>query len=161
MHYEVTRIDVDDLKLFGPTGDFGRWMQRIEFEALEEGARQAPTGFTSGRINKTGPWPVGSLQASVMCDFDRIGPRLFELVLSANTDYAAYVHEGTSTIYARTEGGQFASAGQHGGMYLPANPGWGPARWRQRVRGQRANPFLTRAMANVGRAHSAIKVWRG
>lgn len=160
MHFEVTSYEVTDLKLFAPTGDFGRWIQQIEYEAIAEAVRQAPNGAASGRVNKTTGYPVGALQASIECDVARPGPRLFDLTLSANVPYAYYVHEGTSTIYARGERGQFASASQHGGMYLPANPGWGPARWRQRVRGQRANPFLTRALTNVGHAHPAIKMWR-
>jgi len=161
MHYEMGKVLVTDLKLFGPTGDFGRWMQRIDFELGEEAARQAPSGATSGRINKTSGYPVGSLIASVDCDHDRMSPRLYELVLSANVPYAAYVHEGTRDIYKQSSSGGFAAAAPGEGMYIPGNPGWGPARWRQKVRGQSANPFLTRAMSNVGRGHSAIKVWAG
>lgn len=161
MHYEISHIEVDDLKLFGPTGDFGRWMQRIEYEAISEAVREAPHGAGSGRVNKTGPYPVGSLQASIECDYDRIAARIYELTLSANVPYAVYVHEGTGTIIKQVPGQGFAAAKAGQGMYLPANPGWGPARWRQRVRGQNANPFLTRAMENVGLAHAAINIVAG
>jgi hypothetical protein len=42
-------------------------------------------------------------------------------------------------------------------MRLPANPGYGRARWHQHVRGQKANNFLGRAYDLTAKTHPALK----
>jgi len=152
--YEVTGSVVHDEGLFLPTGPFGRYVESVRAELQSVAFFEAPV---NRRTNKTaGEPPVGSLKESVRCEIQNITLRKYDLTLSANTHYAAYVVKGTGTIIARTEGGRFASAdAEGGGMHLPANLGY-KARWRQRVRGQQANPFLQRAFNAVGRNHSSL-----
>lgn len=153
MRYAITGIVVDDLKLFAPYGTIGRWAATVNSEMFFHAQRNAPI---NKRPNKTsGQPPVGSLLASIRGDLDRVGPRQFQMHTSVNVPYAMYVIMGTSAIYARGSGGRFSTA--EGGMYLPANPGFGRARWRQRVRGQKANNFLEKAFAATARAHPSIK----
>lgn len=154
--YTVVGKVVTDEVLFTPTGAFGRWARSIEFGLLEAGVRQAPTGAASGRVNKTSGYPVGALKASIRAELQQATLRRYDIELSANTSYAAYVHKGTDTIIARGAGGRFGSASPGEGLYIPANPGWGRAMWRQRVRGQKANPFLRRAWNDVARHHSSM-----
>lgn len=153
MHYAITGKVVTDEALFTPTGAFGRWAHSIEFGLLDEGVRHAPI---NKRTRKTGGEPpVGALKASIRAELTQATLRRYNIELSANTHYARYVHEGTGTIIARQGGGQFASAGPGAGMYLPSNLGY-KARWRQRVRGQSANPFLRRAWNDVAAHHSSM-----
>jgi hypothetical protein len=151
--YVITGKVVTDEVLFTPTGSFGRWAKSIEFGLLADGVREAPL---NRRQNKSfGQPPVGSLKASIRAELTHATVRTYNIELSANTHYAAWVHEGTSTIIKRGAGGRFASADSHEGMYLPSNLGF-KARWRQRVRGQAANPFLRRAWNDVALHHSAM-----
>lgn len=154
MYYVVTGKVVTDEKLFAPGGAFADWAKAIEYSLYEHGVNEAPL---NKRPNKSlGQPPVGALKASISAELQHVTLRRFNIELSADTDYATYVHEGTSTIYARNSGGRFAGADIRGGLYLPANPGYGAARWRQRVRGQAANPFLRRAWNETARFNSAM-----
>lgn len=151
--YAVTGTLVTDEVLFTPTGAFGAWARSIEFGLLSEGVREAPL---NKRQNKTyGQPPVGSLKASIRSELTKATLRTYSIELSANTHYAAYVHGGTSTIIKRVGGGRFGSAEPGVGMYLPSNLGF-KSRWRQRVRGQQANPYLRRAWNSVALHHSAM-----
>lgn len=152
--YAVTGKVVTDEVLFTPTGAFGRWAQSIDHSLLLHGFQEAPL---NKRQNKTyGQPPVGSLKASIRAELQQVTLRRYDIELSANTDYAKFVIKGTGPIYARGPGGQFGSAAPGQGLYLPANAGYGAARWRQRVSGQKANPFLQRAWNETARAHSSM-----
>lgn len=151
--YTVTGKVVTDEVLFTPTGAFGQWARSIEYGLLSEGVREAPL---NRRQNKSyGQPPVGSLKASIRSELTKATLRRYSIELSANTHYAAWVHEGTNTIIKRAGGGRFASAELGEGMYLPGNLGF-KARWRQRVRGQQANPYLRRAWNDVALHHSSM-----
>jgi len=109
------------------------------------------------RPNKSsGEPPPGHLVASLSSDVTQAG-KVFSITENSRAHYTRWVVEGTGTIFARGEKGQFAAAGEGRGMYLPANPGYGRARWRQRVRGQSANNFLGRAYDLTARTHPALK----
>lgn len=154
MRYEVVGKVVTDQVLFTPVGDFGRWARDITDGLYIHGVGEAPV---NKRPNKSwGSLPVGSLKASIRVEMQKATLRTFQIELSANTPYAGYVHQGTTAIYARGLGGQFGSARPGEGLYLPANPGYGKAKWRQRVRGQSANPYLRRAWNNVALHHSSM-----
>lgn len=152
--YAITTTVVHDQGLWTPTGAFGRWAREVTGELGSAGFFEAPV---NRRTNKTaGEPPVGSLRASVKAEMQQVTLRKFDITLGAYTHYAAYVVKGTGTIIARGEGGRFAGAEEgQGGMYLPSNLGF-KSRWRQRVRGQQANPFLQRAWNDVSRHHSAL-----
>lgn len=152
--YVLTGKIVTDEVLFTPTGAFGRWARSIERGLLMHGVEEAPV---NRRPNKSwGSLPVGSLKASIQVEFQHATLRRYGIELSANVPYAKYVHEGTNDIYVRGPGGRFGSATPGEGMYLPANPGFGRSKWRQKVRGQEANPFLRRAWNEVARTHSSM-----
>lgn len=152
--WRVTATVVTDEVLFAPTGAFGRWARSIRGELASAGFFEAPL---NRRTNKTaGEPPVGSLKESIRAELQNQTLRQFDIELSANTHYAVYVLKGTRTIYKRGEGGRFSGASEEGeGMYLPANLGF-KARWRQRVRGQAANPFLQRAWNETALHHSSM-----
>jgi hypothetical protein len=151
----VTNVVVNDTKLFGPKGDVRRWADKVAVKFTVNAKDEAPTGAATGRVNKTGPFPVGSLKRNIYFEVTRVGPRQLVTTISVMVPYAMYVLKGTNTIIARGEGGRFASAEE--GMYIPANPGWGKALMRQRVRGQKANPFLDRAYARTARSHPSLR----
>lgn len=156
MQLVLSEIVVTDEVLFLPGGDVYDWAHRVAFQLELNTTREAPYGGDSGRINKTGPYPVGSLKASIVGDVDRIGPRAFDITVTAFVPYAVYVARGTHTIFARDRGtGQFTSADR--GMFIPANPGWGPSRWRQHVRGQAANNFFERGYERTALTHPALR----
>jgi hypothetical protein len=111
------------------------------------------------RPNKTSNSPPpGHLISMLNSDVTQVG-KVFDIVERSRASYSRYVIEGTGTIYARSPDRKgFATAGEGGGaMYLPANPGYGRGRWRQRVRGQSANNFLGRAYDLTARTHPALK----
>jgi hypothetical protein len=116
------------------------------------------------RVNKTaGEPPVGTLRDMMFSDVAQIGPRQLTIAAGSRAHYTKYVVEGTGRIYksARNELGQFTSLGEgddvFGGMYLPANPGYGRARWRASVRGQVANNFIGRAYDATARIHPSLR----
>jgi hypothetical protein len=152
----VTNVVVNDTKLFGPTGDVRRWADKVAVKFTVNAKAEAPTGAATGRVNKTGPFPVGSLKRNIYFEVTRVGPRQLVTTISVQVPYAMYVLKGTGTIYAkRNERGHFPTA--EGGLYIPANPGWGKSLMRQRVRGQKANPFLDRAYARTARSHPSLR----
>lgn len=166
---EIYKTVVTDTKLFNRTGDVGRWAERVKVAFVAHAIEQAPTGASTGRVNKSranAAFPVGSLKASIRGDVERIGPRHLQTTVSANTPYAIHVIKGTGPIFSRSAripagqagAGQFAPIGfGFGGMYIPANPGWGKAKIRQHVSGQRANNFLGRAFDATARTHSSLR----
>jgi hypothetical protein len=146
---------VHDQILFAPGGDVHTWVYGIASEMYFNVEREAPL---NKRPNKTaGEPPVGSLLAGLRVDVGRITPKTFTIDTASTVHYTKYVIKGTNRIFARGEGGRFAAADEGGGMYLPANPGYGRGRWRQSVRGQAANNFLGRAYDATARRHPALR----
>jgi hypothetical protein len=176
VYYTVSAIVVEDIKLFNRTGMVGRWAENIKNEAVAFSTLEAPDGNASGRTAKSrwtythiGPYPPGSMKRSISGEVLRVGPRQLNTKIVVDVPYALYVIKGTGTIFsksARSTTGQFTEIGSEGrgessrgGMYLPANAK-GKATVRQRVRGQRANNFLGRAMATTARKHSSLRGFR-
>lgn len=166
---EITGIVVTDTKLFNRTGDVGRWAARVEVAFTAHAIEEAPTGASTGRVNKSranAGEPVGSLKAGISGSVNRVGPRQIETIVASSASYSLYVIKGTSTIFSKTAripagesgAGQFAELGPGQGMYLPANPvPGGSAKMRQRVSGQKANNFLGRAFDATARTHSSLR----
>lgn len=123
----TVRIRVFDSRLFAmnaPGGDVHGWMARIQDDTVVMARFYCPkrTGELSASIRGT----IGYNQLGVFVN------------VYAETHYAKYVHEGTTgPIFPRTA------------PYLRW-VGWGPWAgkiWRRKyVQGQRAQPFLYRAM---------------
>ena len=88
---------IRDQKLFLPSGDVGRWCRRISREMDYAGKTEAPTGASSGRVNKTranAAYPVGSLKANTYSEVRQRGaitdmihsvPAIIEYVSAAFT----------------------------------------------------------------------------
>lgn len=154
MHLELRAIEIHDEVLFIPGGEISRWVYGVASELHFYTLAEAPL---NKRPNKTsGEPPPGHLISMLDSDVTQAG-KVFSINESSRAHYTRYVIEGTGTIIARDAGGRFASPGEGRGMYLPANPGYGRGRWRQRVRGQRANNFLGRAYDLTARKHPALK----
>lgn len=155
MVYSISKIVVHDQGLFVPGGDIHRWLETVK-QQIEFGVtRECPIGH---RPNKTDGTSPGHLASTIFADLTRVGQRQATIVVGATADYTIYVVKGTSTIYARNTLGQFVSNEfGGGGMFLPANPGYGGDKTRQRVRGQKANNFIVRGYNDAARRHSALR----
>lgn len=159
LRFQFDRAVVTDAVLYTPAGSVGRWVSSVERTMQRNAVLQAPNGAQTGRINKTSGFPPGYLQASISSSVLRAGPRRFNIEVRADAPYAYYVHEGTSTIYARTALGTFRTNEE--GMFIPGNPGWGRSRRAARVRGQAANPFFDRAFRATSTQHPSLKGYVG
>lgn len=152
----VAGVEYDEV-LYAPGGIVNRWVYEVNTTMFFNLEREVPV---NQRVNKTaGEPPVGTMRAELFSDVSRLGTREFMIEAGSNAPYTRYVVEGTGPITAspRNELGQFVTIGEEGGgMYLPANPGFGPGRWRARVRGQAANNFIGRAYDATARAHPAL-----
>jgi hypothetical protein len=154
----VAGVEYDEV-LYAPGGIVHRWVHEVNSTMFFNLEREVPL---NSRVNKTfGEPPVGTMRAELFSDVTRIGTKEFTIEAGSNAPYTKFVVEGTGPIFKapRNEAGQFVSLGEDGeggGMYLPANPGFGPGRWRQRVRGQAANNFIGRAYDATARAHPAL-----
>jgi hypothetical protein len=155
MDARITGIVITDTVLFNRTGDIRRWADRVNLAFVANAIEEAPHGADTGRINKTSGMPPGQLKLGIHGSVNRVGPRQLETIVNSEAPYSLFVLKGTNTIIARGEGGRFASVEE--GMYIPANPGWGRSKMRQRVRGQKANPFFERAFDATARTHSSLR----
>jgi hypothetical protein len=165
MRYEWHVGVVTDTKLYGRTGDVGRWAASVERQFTRHAIAKAPHGAASGRDRKSranAAYPPGSMKANIFGQVSRVGPRQLQTLIYVDVPYALYVIKGTPPVIwsksARTAGGQFAELGgeEATGMYLPANSA-GPQMFRQRVRGQRPNNFLGEAFDATARTHSSLR----
>lgn len=161
MKFVLVAGEEHDEVMYAPGGIVHRWVHEVASEMFFWMEREVPV---NKRVNKTaGEPPVGTLRAMIFSDVDRIGVREFQISAGSRAPYTQYVVKGTGPIFAapRAASGQFIPLGEgdeaFGGMYLPANPGYGRARWRQRVRGQDANNFIGRAYDHTARAHPALR----
>ena len=169
--YRFGAVVIYDEKMYTDVGLVGRWTGSVTRELKRNTKNAAPSGLTTGRIRKSSynsQHPVGTLKRTVDANSRQIGPRERQISVWTEAPYAVHVVYGTKTIYARSaripkgeEGaGQFRGLGdsdEQYGMYIPANPGWGKAKWRQRVRGQKANNFFQTGMDLTSIRHPALR----
>lgn len=113
--------------LMGPGGDVGRWMRRKSQEITLRARRYAPSR-------------TGTLRASIHTTGLRHGlPFVATFEVRAESDHALFVHEGThGPIMATSHRFMVVRPSPHSYYSRPTK--------RKRVRGQRSNPFLSRAM---------------
>lgn len=161
LRFNLVVAEEHDEVMYLPGGIVNRWVHTVASEMYFWMEREVPV---NKRVNKTsGQPPVGTLRAMLFSDVDQFGPHELQITAGSRAPYTRYVVEGTGTIYSRSargEGGRFVSlgeGGEGGGMYLPANPGYGGARWRQHVRGQAANNFIGRAYDMTARVHPSLR----
>lgn len=156
--YRLIAGEEHDEVMYLPGGIVSNWVHTVASEMYFNMEREVPM---NKRVNKTyGEPPVGTLRDLIFADVDQFGPHELQITAGSRAPYTQYVVGGTSTIYhaARDSGGRFTELGEEtGGMYLPANPGYGPPRWRAQVRGQAANNFIGRAFDATARIHPALK----
>lgn len=155
MTYSIRKIVVHDQALFLPGGDINVWLNTVKQQVEFGITRECPIGHRPNKTDGTGP---GHLASTIFADLTRVGLRQATIVAGADADYTIYVVKGTSRIYSRNELGQFTEAGfGRGGMFLPANPGYGGDKFRQSVAGQKANNFIVRGWNDAARRHSALR----
>ena len=168
MSGRIVGLVIADSVLFNRTGMIGRWAEGINTSFVAHAIAEAPIGSDSGRVNKSranAAEPVGSLKAGISGDVNRVGPKQLQVVVSSSASYSLYVLRGTGMIFSTASrvpkgepgAGQFRALESGEGLYIPANPGWGKALIKQRVRGQSANNFFERAFAATARRHSSLR----
>jgi hypothetical protein len=156
-------VEYDEV-MYAPGGIVNRWVHEVSSTMFFNLEREVPV---NKRVNKTyGQPPVGTMRALLFSDVDRVGTKEFTIEAGSHAHYTKWVVQGTSRIYAKSGrvpagepgGGQFIEIGEEyaSGMYLPANPGYGPGRRHQSVRGQAANNFIGRAYDTTARMHPAL-----
>jgi len=174
---EMTTVTVvvTDSKLYGRTGDVGRWAARVEEAYTAHAIAEAPhggdqpgPGTRGARWNKSfknEKWPVGSLKANISGEVERVAVRHLITTVTSGAPYSIYVLKGTGmhtggfikAAFPRNPKGQFTARPKgRWGMYLPRNLGFNE-RWVPAVRGQEANNFLERAFAATARTHSSLR----
>lgn len=171
-----TLISMNPQTLFDSNGDCTKWAQARRAGLSRRGKREAPHGSDSGRTRKSSanPEPFGSLKAGVKGSTSRTGPLQFQITLESTVRYSIFVIKGTKTpitankarlaagtvdpATGRKIGGQYAEGRR--GMFLPPNS-FGGKNYKggvpvQKVRGQRPNDFLSRAVRGEARLHPAL-----
>lgn len=159
---------VTDTKLFGRTGDIGRWAESVENQFTRNAILEAPSSLESGRPNKSranAAYPSGSMKANIFGEVSRVGVRQLQTLVYVDVPYAQYVIRGTGPVIfakgARQPAGTYEGGVAVGGrfkegkMYLPGQPRW-KSRWRQWVKGQPPDNFLGRAFDRTARTHSSL-----
>lgn len=131
-----TRVFVNKAKIRAlnyPTGLIGRWAD----EFMREANVAAKAAMLAKPIPPRGPWArSNNLAASIQPDRRGTNARGINLALTADTGYAAYVHEGTT--------GPIFS---HSGKLMPVGNTQGEiVAWKNPVDGQAAYPFLRMGM---------------
>lgn len=173
MSFRLVAVEIHDEVLYAPTGAVGRWATAVARELKSAAVAEAPTGATSGRVNKSrqnASEPVGSLKRGIRSSTSRTGPHSLDITLESTASYSLYVLKGTPTTYSKSArfpagtyeagqavGGRFIPLGPQSGMYLPANPGYGRSKFVQKRKGQRANPFFDRAVRTVSARHASLR----
>jgi hypothetical protein len=123
--------------LMAPGGDVGRWMRRKSQEVTLRARRYAPAR-------------TGGLRASIHTTGSRhVSPFVVTFEVRAESDHALFVHEGTrGPIMATHHRFMVVRPAPHSYYSRPTK--------RKRVRGQRSNPFLTRAMFYAMRSEVVV-----
>lgn len=145
-----------DQVMYTPGGTVGKWGLGVGRELQRTIRNQAPL---NKRPNKNpGAPPVGHLKSQIHRAVTT-DPAAREIIMTVSSDaeYSTYVIFGTDRIFKRNAKGQFSKA--RGGMKLPGNPGFPPV-WRQSVRGQKANDFMSRGVRIVSLNHKSLQAYR-
>lgn len=137
-------VTIDEVRLeseFAESGQVGRWGSSVQREVVLEGKLEAPKRTTelANSIHA-----AGALRR-------RFG---LERIIRVDAEYAAFVHEGTSGPIFPKHGRVLLVPAHRGG--LPMRQGGDDIVERQSVRGQTANPFLTRAGRTVMLRHGVL-----
>lgn len=166
---------ISDEKLFLPGGNVYDWSHKLA-EQLETVTRQtAPPTVSKSRWKHVG---TGRLKRGITATVNMDVDKVITIDVNSSAPYSMFVHGGTAigrgshiystlgwanriTVDSLFDAGttKFRPPAALQGLYmaLPPNTG-GHFPWHLRVRGQRANPFLSRGYNRVARmGHPALK----
>ncbi len=141
---------LDDEKLFLPGHTVHRWATGIAREQTRNTKRAAPLNKRTRKF--PGNLPRGSLKGMISSKTERDATRILSITTVSKAPYTIFVHGGTRTTFARDKLGRFADAR----FPLPAN-NFGRFRRVQRIRGQKANPFLVRGLQATAIRHPSLR----
>lgn len=166
---EVTFIEVHSHLLFVPGGDVHRWGASLarELEGLIH--ELAPPNQSEARW---GTWSRGFLQTTIFGRITEGAGNTLNIDGGARAPYAKFVHEGTEGIegYIYTTAGasnvgvvdswvdnrQFRGSAADREFWMPITRIPGKTQYVLRVRGQKANPFVTNAYRVLRGRHSSL-----
>ncbi len=169
------RVVIDTLPLFNPPGDVDKWARKVGVELKTTAIAYAPPNRSSSfrpflRKQQSSGWLVHSIKSGLQREAEKV----IAIVLRADAPHAKWVLEGTASqgrrfIYTSLgwankaavdlwiKNREFTFAKGEAGFVMPL-----PAsaldknRFHMRVKGQRANPFLTDAYVTVAKKHPEL-----
>lgn len=161
---------IDTSPLWGQGGAMRRWGNSVQRGMVRNAKAAAPVNKRSNK-NRGNP-PRGTLRKLINGRVSVIkATKTVDIIVQSDADYSLAVHEGTGQIQARAaagtgKGGQFVKGRK---MSLPPQPGprggfgggpptpfSAPRIYKGRVRGQRAQPFLTQGIQRTAVRHPAL-----
>lgn len=143
--FRLTKTIINSTPLFLPGGSVNRWSHRVARQSERAAITKAPPFRSKAR---RGTWATGKLAKSIYSDVTiGTGLRRINVTVGSTSDHAVYVHEGTANKGA----GYIPLNGNKVTMPITRIPyrTW----YAERVRGQRANPFLVDGYNSVARRH--------
>lgn len=143
---QITGLVIYDSVLFQRGRMINRWASTLA-RNFERNA-QAAAPYNKRAHKSSGEPPPGSLGRSIRGDADKVGPKIWQVIVSVNVHYAMYVIGGTGPLITSPSGGD---------MVLPLNPGRGGRRRHAVVRGQAPNNFMVTAHRMTALQHSSIR----
>lgn len=172
--YSFEAIEIHDEILWEPGGDVYEWLHEVARELQTVTKRTAPSTVSKSRWGHRG---TGRLKAGITANVEMDRLKVANIILNSSAPYTMYVHGGTAyrsgsfiysnlgwankitvdALYERKEA-YFRNAGAMRGLFmaLPPGPG-GTWRYHMRVRGQKANAFLSRGYNRVAElGHPAL-----
>jgi hypothetical protein len=181
VYFSDMQVVVDSASLFmdPPNQDVLEWTNTVARELKAKAVLYCPPNRRNLRVGSyQGRTSSGALRNSISTFVYNYGDvHVLSIDLSADTDYALFVHEGTAFqgqryIYSNKGFAQKAAidrAYQRGeklgkgfkGLRMGPLPALGPySNYQLRVHGQKANPFLTDAYTAVRRVHTGLPAKR-
>jgi hypothetical protein len=160
------RVEVHDERLYAHGHLVDKFVRKLAAETTGHTRRHAPRNKRTRKFPKAPP--IGTLKRLIASTVDRVETRVVGFSTQADAPYAVYVHQGTGRIRGRwaagTIGPRFTTQDvgpvggrfRKGGIPLPNN-NWGPYRRVSSVKGQPANPFIIKGMADTGKRHEAMR----
>lgn len=161
MRYVIIPGVITTTALFTPRGMVSQWTQGIARSVEIAAIDHAPPNRSHARW---GTWATGALASQMYRHVATTGTHEVTAEVGNRSEHALYVHEGTATngtghIYtnlgwanqARVDKAVVDGTYLGRGYYMPVE-----GTFRLRVRGQRANPFLTDGWNLVARNHAAL-----
>lgn len=168
--YTSTAVQINSAQLFAPTGDVGQWAGRIATQLRMTAKGYAPPRRSFARH---GTWATGRMQRGIEGRAYWDGRKDYDIILSSSAPYTKYVHQGTASQgknYIYTSKGyanrkviaewiknkQLNFEKGEKGLVMPVTRVPFKGALYLRVKGQKANPFLTDAYYTVQSKHRSL-----